>query len=147
MYSMRSFIITCSLFFSGSLFGQSIVRSAIGCMGTPMVQNQVSFQSIAGQSSLTTNRHGFIQPAGTPVITPKRSVSAIPNPTQNFSTLEGIIPGDRLSIIDYTGRIIFKAEITDRTMRLDFRAYESGIYHVFIESVLEYKPIRIIKVE
>ena len=92
-------------------------------------------------------RHGFIQPAGTPVITPKRSVSAIPNPTQNFSTLEGIIPGDRLSIIDYTGRIIFKAEITDRTMRLDFRAYESGIYHVFIESVLEYKPIRIIKVE
>jgi hypothetical protein len=147
MFSMRSFIITCSLIFSGSLFGQGIMRSAIGCMGTPMVQNQLSFQSILGQSSLTTNRHGFIQPASTAVVTPKRSASATPNPTQNFSTIEGLVPGDALRIIDYTGRIIYVAQITDRTMRLDFSAYESGVYHISIESAFEYKPIRIIKVE
>ena len=81
------------------------------------------------------------------MVTPQRTISAIPNPTQNFSTLEGLIPGDDLRIIDYTGRIIYVAEVTDRTMRLDFSAYESGVYHVFIESAFEYKPIRIIKVE
>jgi len=145
---MRSFIITCSLVCCLQLSGQSIMRSAIGCMGTPLQTSPHAFPSIAGQSSLTTNRHGFIQPVSTTVfVTPQRTVSAIPNPTQNFSTLEGLIPGDDLRIIDYTGRIIYEAEVTDRTMRLDFSAYESGVYHVFIESAFEYKPIRIIKVE
>jgi len=145
---MRSFIITCSLVCCLQLSGQSIMRSAIGCMGTPLQTSPHAFPSIAGQSSLTTNRHGFIQPVSTTVfVTPQRTVSAIPNPTQNFSTLEGLIPGDALRIIDYTGRIIYVAEVTDRTMRLDFSAYESGVYHVFIESAFEYKPIRIIKVE
>ena len=145
---MRSFIITCSLVCCLQLSGQSIMRSAIGCMGTPLQTSPHAFPSIAGQSSLTTNRHGFIQPVSTTVfVTPQRTVSAIPNPTQNFSTLEGLIPGDALRIIDYAGRIIYVAEVTDRTMRLDFSAYESGVYHVFIESAFEYKPIRIIKVE
>lgn len=145
---MRSFIITCSLVCCLQLSGQSIMRSAIGCMGTPLQTAPHAFPSIAGQSSLTSNRHGFIQPVSTTVfVTPQRTVSAIPNPTQNFSTLEGLIPGDALRIIDYTGRIIYVAEVTDRTMRLDFSAYESGVYHVFIESAFEYKPIRIIKVE
>ena len=144
---MRSFIITCSLVCCLQLSGQSIMRSAIGCMGTPLQTSPHAFPSIAGQSSLTTNRHGFIQPVSTTVVIPQRTVSAIPNPTQNFSTLEGLIPGDDLRIIDYTGRIIYVAEVTDRTMRLDFSAYESGVYHVFIESAFEYKPIRIIKVE
>ena len=144
---MRSFIITCSLVCCLQLSGQSIMRSAIGCMGTPLQTSPHAFPSIAGQSSLTTNRHGFIQPVSTTVVTPQRTISAIPNPTQNFSTLEGLIPGDDFRIIDYTGRIIYVAEVTDRTMCLDFSAYESGVYHVFIESAFEYKPIRIIKVE
>lgn len=123
------------------------MRSAIGCMGTPMVQHQVSFQSIAGQSSLTTNRHGFIQPISSSAITSQRSVSAIPNPTKNFTTLEGLVPGDVLRIIDYMGRLVYEVKISDRNMRLDFSAYESGVYHVTIQSTFEYKPIKIIKVE
>jgi hypothetical protein len=144
---MRNFIIFCSLLFSGSLFGQGIMRSAIGCMGTPMVQNQVSFQSIAGQSSLTVNRHGFIQPTVLPAKTPSRTLVAMPNPTRNFITIQGLSPSDVVSLVDVSGRHVVSLEVVNRELVLDLSSYKSGIYTAHVQSAFVYTPIKIIKVE
>lgn len=123
------------------------MRSAIGCMGTPMVQHQVSFQSIAGQSSLTVNRHGFIQPTVLPVKTPSRTLSAMPNPTRNFFTIQGLSPGDVVSLVDVSGRHVVSLEVVNRELVLDLSPYKSGIYLAHVQGAFAYTPIKIIKVE
>ena len=72
MYLPLRWLLICSFaILSLQATAQSISRSAIGVTGVNIQTNQTTLQSIVGQSSLTINRHGFIQPNHIPVTKPE----------------------------------------------------------------------------
>jgi hypothetical protein len=75
MYFLSKSLLTCSILIMAltSSYGQSIARSAIGAAGMNLQEGSTAVQSIAGQSSLTINRQGFIQPQQSELSKPTRS--------------------------------------------------------------------------
>jgi hypothetical protein len=127
--------------------GQSIVRSAIGVAGVSLYGGGATVQSIVGQSSLTVNRQGFIQPQQSELIKPTRSASVAPNPTTAFSYLAGVAKGDLIQISTLSGRYIKSIKSTSFTRQeVDLEDLPSGIYLLTITGVFEYNTIRLIKV-
>src|SRR5210317_2178747 len=107
MSSLSKLLSVCSLLLLCiSVQGQSIARSAIGAAGVSLHDGGATVQSIAGQSSLTINRQGFIQPQQSELIKPTRSVSIAPNPTTAVSYLAGVAKGDIIQVSTLTGRYI-----------------------------------------
>ena len=143
---MRNFIIVYSFLIACYANGQGIKRSAIGVMGTKINQGAISFQSIAGQSSLTVNRHGFIQPSISPVKSPNRTLAALPNPTRDQITIQGLIPGDLFSLVDLSGRHVVTVEVVARELVLDLSPYKAGIYIAHVKSPFPYTTLKIIKI-
>jgi hypothetical protein len=128
------------------LNGQSIARSAIGAAGINLHSGTTAIQSIAGQSSLTENRHGFIQPQQNELIKPKRTVSIAPNPTTAISYLAGVAKGDVIQISTLTGRYIksIKANSLVR-QEVDLEGLPNGVYLLTIVGVFEYDIIKLVK--
>lgn len=127
--------------------GQSIARSAIGVAGVSLHDGCATVQSIVGQSSLTVNRQGFIQPQQSELIKPSRSASVAPNPTTAFSYLAGVAKGDVIQISTLTGRYIKSIISTSFTRQeVDLEDLPNGIYLLTITGVFEYNTVRLIKV-
>jgi hypothetical protein len=126
--------------------GQSIARSAIGAAGVSLHDGDATVQSIAGQSSLTINRQGFIQPQQSELIKPTRSVSIAPNPTTAVSYLAGVAKGDIIQVSTLTGRYITSIKATSFTRQeIDLEDLPNGIYLITITGVFEYNTIKLVK--
>ena len=126
--------------------GQSIARSAIGAAGVSLHDGGATVQSIAGQSSLTINRQGFIQPQQSELIKPTRSVSIAPNPTTAVSYLAGVAKGDIIQVSTLTGRYITSVKATSFTRQeIDLEDLPNGIYLITITGVFEYNTIKLVK--
>lgn len=149
MYSPLRWLFLFSLgFLSLQVSAQSISRSAIGVTGVNIQNNQTTLQSIVGQSSLTINRHGFIQPDHIPVIKPSRSLFLSPNPTRSESYLSGVVKGDRVSIIDAKGNIIDSFLATSFTKQeIPLQEYPNGVYVIRVFGAFEYQPIKLVKAD
>ena len=139
----------CSFgFLSLQVSAQSISRSAIGVTGVNIQNNQTTLQSIVGQSSLTINRHGFIQPNHIPVTKPSRSLFLSPNPTRSVSYLSGVVKGDMISIIDTKGNIVDSFLATSFTnQEISLQEFPNGIYIIRVFGAFEYQPIKLVKVD
>ena len=130
-----------------SSYGQSIARSAIGAAGMNLQEGSTAVQSIAGQSSLTINRQGFIQPQQSELSKPTRSVSIAPNPTTAVAYLAGVAKGDLIQISTLTGRYIKSVKSTSFAhQEVDLEDLPNGIYLLTITGVFEYNTVRLIKV-
>ena len=126
--------------------GQSIARSAIGAAGVSLHDGDATVQSIAGQSSLTINRQGFIQPQQSELIKPTRSVSIAPNPTTAVSYLAGVAKGDIIQVSTLTGRYITSIKATSFTRQeIDLEDLPNGIYLITITGVFEYNTLKLVK--
>ena len=126
--------------------GQSIARSAIGAAGVSLHDGDATVQSIAGQSSLTINRQGFIQPQQSELIKPTRSVSIAPNPTTAVSYLAGVAKGDIIQVSTLTGRYITSIKASSFTRQeIDLEDLPNGIYLITITGVFEYNTIKLVK--
>ena len=126
--------------------GQSIARSAIGAAGVSLHDGDATVQSIAGQSSITINRQGFIQPQQSELIKPTRSVSIAPNPTTAVSYLAGVAKGDIIQVSTLTGRYITSIKATSFTRQeIDLEDLPNGIYLITITGVFEYNTIKLVK--
>jgi len=149
MYSLLRWLFLFSLgFLSVHVSAQSISRSAIGVTGVNVQNNQITLQSIVGQSSLTINRHGFIQPNHIPVTKPNRSLFLSPNPTRSESYLSGVVKGDRVSIIDVKGNIIDSFLATSFTKQeISLQEYPNGVYVIRVFGAFEYQPIKLVKTD
>lgn len=135
------------LFSIFSVQGQSIARSAIGVAGVSLYDGGATVQSIVGQSSLTVNRQGFIQPQQSELSKPTRSVSIAPNPTTAVAYLAGVAKGDLILISTLSGRYIKSIKSTSFTRQeVDLEDLPSGIYLLTITGVFEYNTVRLIKV-
>ncbi len=127
---------------------QSISRSAIGVTGVNIQNNHTTLQSIVGQSSLTINRHGFIQPNHIPVSKPSRLLFISPNPTRSVSYLSGVVKGDMISIIDAKGSIVDSFISTSFTKQeIPLQEYPNGVYVIRVFGVFEYQPIKLVKTD
>ena len=127
--------------------GQSIARSAIGAAGVSLHEGSTVVQSITGQSSITTNRQGFIQPQQSELTKPNRSVSIAPNPTTAVAYLAGVAKGDVIQISTLTGRYIKSIKSTSFTRQeVDLEDLPNGIYLLTITGAFEYNTVRLIKV-
>lgn len=149
MYSPLRWLFLYSLgFLSFQASAQSISRSAIGVTGVNIQNNQTTLQSIVGQSSLTINRHGFIQPNHIPVTKPSRSLFLSPNPTRSVSYLSGVVKGDMISIIDTKGNIVDSFLATSFTnQEIPLQEYPNGVYVIRVFGVFEYQPIKLVKAD
>ena len=149
MYSPLRWLFLFSLgFLSLQVSAQSISRSAIGVTGVNIQNNQTTLQSIVGQSSLTINRHGFIQPNHIPVTKPSRSLFLSPNPTRSESYLSGVVKGDRVSIIDTKGNIVDSFLATSFTnQEIPLHEYPNGVYVIRVFGAFEYQPIKLVKAD
>lgn len=147
MSSLSKLLSVCSLLLLCiSVQGQSIARSAIGAAGVSLHDGGATVQSIAGQSSLTINRQGFIQPQQSELIKPTRSVSIAPNPTTAVSYLAGVAKGDIIQISTLTGRYITSIKATSFTRQeIDLEDLPNGIYLITITGVFEYNTIKLVK--
>ena len=149
MYSRLRWLFLCSLgLLSLQVSAQSISRSAIGVTGVNIQNNQTTLQSIVGQSSLTINRHGFIQPNHIPVTKPSRSLFLSPNPTSSVSYLSGVVKGDMISIIDTKGNIVDSFLATSFTnQEIPLQEFPNGIYVIRVFGAFEYQPIKLVKAD
>lgn len=149
MYSPLRWLFLCSLgLLSLQISAQSISRSAIGVTGVNIQNNQTTLQSIVGQSSLTINRHGFIQPNHIPVTKPSRSLFLSPNPTSSVSYLSGVVKGDMISIIDTKGNIVDSFLATSFTnQEIPLQEFPNGIYVIRVFGAFEYQPIKLVKAD
>ena len=147
MSSLSKLLSICSLFLLCiSVQGQSIARSAIGAAGVSLHDGGATVQSIAGQSSLTINRQGFIQPQQSELIKPTRSVSIAPNPTTAVSYLAGVAKGDIIQVSTLTGRYITSIKATSITRQeVNLEDLPNGIYLLTITGVFEYNTIKLVK--
>ena len=127
--------------------GQSIARSAIGVAGVSLHAGGATVQSIAGQSSLTINRQGFIQPQQSELTKLSRSVSIAPNPTRAVAYLAGVAKGDLIQISTLTGRYIKSVKSTSfARQEVNLEDLPNGIYLLTITGAFEYNTVRLIKV-
>jgi hypothetical protein len=149
MCSLLRWLFLCSFgFLSLQISAQSISRSAIGVTGVNIQNNQTTLQSIVGQSSLTVNRHGFIQPNHIPVTKPSRSLFLSPNPTRSVSYLSGVVKGDMISIIDAKGNIVESFLATSFTnQEIPLQEYPNGVYVIRVFGAFEYQPIKLVKAD
>lgn len=149
MCSPLRWLFLCSFgFLSLQVSAQSISRSAIGVTGVNIQNNQTTLQSIVGQSSLTINRHGFIQPNHIALTKPSRSLFLSPNPTRSISYLSGVVKGDMVSIIDTKGNIIDSFLATSFTnQEIPLQEYPNGVYVIRVFGAFEYQPIKLVKVD
>ena len=149
MYSPLRWLFLCSLgLLSLQISAQSISRSAIGVTGVNIQNNQTTLQSIVGQSSLTINRHGFIQPNHIPVTKPSRSLFLSPNPTRSVSYLSGVVKGDMISIIDTKGNIVDSFLATSFTnQEIPLQEFPNGVYVIRVFGAFEYQPIKLVKAD
>lgn len=149
MYSPLRWLFLCSLgLLSLQISAQSISRSAIGVTGVNIQNNQTTLQSIVGQSSLTINRHGFIQPNHIPITKPSRSLFLSPNPTMSVSYLSGVVKGDMISIIDTKGNIVDSFLATSFTnQEIPLQEFPNGVYVIRVFGAFEYQPIKLVKAD
>lgn len=149
MCSLLRWLFLCSLgLLSLQISAQSISRSAIGVTGVNIQNNQTTLQSIVGQSSLTINRHGFIQPNHIPVTKPSRSLFLSPNPTRSVSYLSGVVKGDMISIIDTKGNIVDSFLATSFTnQEIPLQEFPNGVYVIRVFGAFEYQPIKLVKAD
>lgn len=148
MYFLSKSLLTCSILIMAltSSYGQSIARSAIGAAGMSLQEGSTAAQSIAGQSSLTINRQGFIQPQQSELSKPSRSVSIAPNPTRTVSYLAGVAKGDVIQVSTLTGRYIKSVKATSFTRQeVDLEDLSNGVYLLTITGVYEYNAIKLVK--
>jgi len=138
------FLLTIAL----KINAQSIKRSAIGAAGKTLNEGSISVQSIVGQSSLTINRQGFIQPPGEAVIKPFREVNSYPNPTKSSTFLSGVAKGDKIRLSTLTGVLIYEIACSSFTKQeLNLGDLPNGTYMITIEGVFEYNAVKIIKID
>ena len=147
MSSLSKLLSACSLFLlCATAQGQSIARSAIGAAGVSLHDGGATVQSIAGQSSLTINRQGFIQPQQSELTKPTRSVSIAPNPTTAVAYLAGVAKGDLIQISTLTGRYITSIKATSFTRQeVNLEDLPNGIYLLTITGIFEYNTIKLVK--
>lgn len=141
------FLVTCC-FLSLYSVGQSIKRSSIGVFGNSQTSNGVTVQSIAGQSSLTTTFHGFIQPYQKVKTFGERDILIAPNPTFSTTVITGVLKGDIIYVSNLWGDLVKVQEVRNSTnTNIDFSFFPSGVYLITVEGSFIYTPQRVIKLD
>ena len=142
LLTISSFVLLAS--FS---FGQKIVRSTIGTIGSSSNYNGIIIQQSAGQPALTTNeklengaglRQGFIQPIWYETESNDLSVILYPNPNQGDFSFQSDIAEDLnfdYEILDLQGKVVLRGKgLGQELVEVSIANPERGMYHLNIKT-------------
>jgi len=138
-----TFLIILTLVFSFQLFGQKIVRSSIGSIGSSANQNGLIIQQIAGQPGITTHeksnigiglRQGFIQPTWFKTESNELNVALYPNPNQGDFSFQADIPAGQpydYEVLDNQGKLVLKGQgLGNELVNLSIQNPARAMYHL-----------------
>lgn len=138
-----TFFIILTIVFSFQLFGQKIVRSSIGSIGSSANKHGLIIQQIAGQPGITTHeksnigiglRQGFIQPTWFKTESNELNVALYPNPNQgNFSFQADIPAGQRYDyeILSNLGKLVLKGQgLGNELVNVSIQNPARAMYHL-----------------
>ena len=139
---LSSFVVLAS--FS---FGQKIVRSTIGAIGSSSNHNGIIIQQSAGQPALTTNdksengtglRQGFIQPIWYETESNDLNVILYPNPNQGDFSFQADIAEDLnydYEILDLQGKVVLRGKgLGNELVEVSILNPARGMYHLSVKT-------------
>ena len=142
LLTISSFVLLAS--FS---FGQKIVRSTIGAIGSSSNYNGIIIQQSAGQPALTTNeksengaglRQGFIQPIWYETESNDLSVILYPNPNQGDFSFQADIAEDLnydYEILDLQGKVVLRGKgLGNELVEVSILNPARGMYHLSVKT-------------
>ena len=128
-------------------FGQKIVRSTIGAIGSSSNYNGIIIQQSAGQPALTTNeksengaglRQGFIQPIWYETESNDLSVILYPNPNQGDFSFQADIAEDLnydYEILDLQGKVVLRGKgLGNKIVEVSIVNPAKGMYHLNVKT-------------
>ena len=139
---LSSFVVLAS--FS---FGQKIVRSTIGAIGSSSNQNGIIIQQSVGQPALTSNdkseigmglRQGFIQPVCFETVSNDLNVILYPNPNQGDFSFQADIEEDETydyEILDLQGKVVIRGQANgNELVEVSILNPARGMYHLNVST-------------
>ena len=142
LLTISSFVLLAS--FS---FGQKIVRSTIGAVGSSSNYNGIIIQQSAGQPALTTNeksengaglRQGFIQPIWYETESNDLSVILYPNPNQGDFSFQADIAEDLnydYEILDLQGKVVLRGKgLGNEIVEVSILNPAKGMYYLNVKT-------------
>lgn len=150
MHFRLHLVLTFSLLLNSNfLISQSLMRTAVGCAGSSMYIEHQCVQGIMGQSSITINRQGFIQPlARHQQAKETTSIILSPNPAREKVKVIGVAKGDRILLYSEKGELIrsvFVADECGQVLSLDLMP--AGTFVLTGLGVHEYIPAKLMKID
>jgi len=128
-------------------FGQRIVRSTIGSIGSSSNHNGIIIQQSAGQPALTSNdksengmglRQGFIQPVCFETVSNDLNVILYPNPNQGDFSFQADIEEDvtyDYEILDQQGKLVLLGKgIGNELVEVSILNPARGMYHLNVKT-------------
>ena len=143
----RYIILSIYIIITSFSFGQKIVRSSIGAIGSSSNQNGIIIQQSGGQPSLTTNdksdngvglRQGFIQPIWYEIESNELNIVLYPNPNQgdfSFQTHLNENENYEYEILDLLGKVVLRGEgHGNELVKVSIVNPARGMYHLNVNT-------------
>jgi len=128
-------------------FGQKIVRSTIGAIGSSSNHNGIIIQQSVGQPALTSNdksekgmglRQGFIQPVWFETESNDLNVILYPNPNQGDFSFQADIAEDLTydyEILDLQGKVVLRGKgLGNELVNVSIDNPARGMYHLNVKT-------------
>jgi hypothetical protein len=139
-----------------ALYGQKIVRSTIGCIGSSLNNNGIIIQQSVGQPALITNekfndgsglRQGFIQPIWYETESNDLKVTLYPNPNQGEFSFQTSLTDELdfdYEVMDQQGKIVLKGSgLGNSLMSVNIPNAARGVYHLNVRSEAKISTFKI----
>ena len=128
-------------------FGQRIVRSTIGSIGSSSNHNGIIIQQSVGQPALTSNdksengmglRQGFIQPIWYETESNDLNLMIYPNPNQGDFSFQADIEEDLnydYEILDLQGKVVIRGKVSgNELVEVSIVNPARGMYHLNVKT-------------
>jgi len=128
-------------------FGQKIVRSTIGAIGSSSNHNGIIIQQSVGQPALTSNdksengmglRQGFIQPIWYETESNDLNLMIYPNPNQGDFSFQADIEEDLnydYEILDLQGKVVIRGKVSgNELVEVSIVNPARGMYHLNVKT-------------
>jgi hypothetical protein len=145
--NMKRLLLLITICISSFSFGQRIVRSTIGAIGSSSNQNGIIIQQSVGQPALTSNdksengmglRQGFIQPVWFETVSNDLNVILYPNPNQGDFSFQADIEEDvtyDYKILDQQGKLVLVGKgLGNELVNVSIDNPARGMYHLNVKT-------------
>jgi hypothetical protein len=104
--------------------------------GVNLETSEILSQQLCSDSALSfDNRCEYTTPSSIEELPVSKQISVFPNPVFNIVKFTGLVPGDKISIYNFLGQIIYEEISISTEFELDKFEFNKGIYFYIITSI------------